>query len=215
MDTQLLVIGGGPGGYVAAIRAAQLGIATMLVEGQHLGGTCLNIGCIPSKALIHLAGEVDKVRRYESDNALGVRVQQAGIDVAQAMRWKDGVVRRLTGGVATLLRKHGAQVIDGWAEIVDGKTVDVQTMSEGGRQTRRITCEHLLLAPGSVPVALPSLPFGGQVISSTEALVADRDSARTRRRRRRLHRPRTRHGLPQAGRRGHGDRSAVAGAARL
>ena len=171
MDTQLLVIGGGPGGYVAAIRAAQLGIATILVEGQHLGGTCLNIGCIPSKALIHVAGEVDKVRRYESDNALGVRVQQAGIDVAQAMRWKDGVVRRLTGGVATLLRKHGAQVIDGWADIVDGKTVDVQTMSEGGRQTRRITCEHLLLAPGSVPVALPTLPFGGRVISSTEALA--------------------------------------------
>ena len=171
MDTQLLVIGGGPGGYVAAIRAAQLGIATILVEGQHLGGTCLNIGCIPSKALIHVAGEVDKVRRYENDNALGVRVQQAGIDVAQAMRWKDGVVRRLTAGVATLLRKHGAQVIDGWADIVDGKTVDVQTMSEGGRQTRRITCEHLLLAPGSVPVALPSLPFGGPVISSTEALA--------------------------------------------
>jgi dihydrolipoamide dehydrogenase len=87
------------------------------------------------------------------------------------MRWKDGVVRRLTGGVATLLRKHGAQVIDGWAEIVDGKTVDVRTRSEGGWQTRRLSCEHLLLAPGSVPVALPSLPFGGPVLSSTEALA--------------------------------------------
>jgi len=170
MDTQLLVIGGGPGGYVAAIRAAQLGIATTVVEGEHLGGTCLNIGCIPSKALIHVAGEFEHARRYADDNALGVRVQQPTFDVAQAVRWKDGVVRRLTGGVAALLRKHGAQVIDGWAEIVDGKTVDVRTKSEGGQQTRRLTCEHLLLAPGSVPVALPALPFGGRVVSSTELL---------------------------------------------
>jgi len=170
MDTQLLVIGGGPGGYIAAIRAAQLGIRTTLVEGEYLGGTCLNIGCIPSKALLHVAAEFDKVQRYAADNALGIRVQQPGFDAAQAMRWKDGVVRRLTGGVATLLRKHGADVIDGWAEIVDGKTVDVRGQRPGGMQTRRLTCEHLLLAPGSVPAALPSLPFGGRVISSTEAL---------------------------------------------
>jgi dihydrolipoamide dehydrogenase len=170
MDTQLLVIGGGPGGYIAAIRAAQLGIKTTLVEARFLGGTCLNVGCIPSKALIHLAGEFDRVQRFSSDNALGIRVQQPAIDAAQAVRWKDGIVRRLTGGVATLLRKHGADVIDGWAEIVDGKTVDVRGQRPGGMQTRRITCEHLLLAPGSVPAALPSLPFGGRVISSTEAL---------------------------------------------
>src|SRR5512134_4053836 len=105
MDTQLLVIGGGPGGYVAAIRAAQLGIATVLVEGAHLGGTCLNIGCIPSKALIHVAAEFAKARRYASAGALGIRVQQPTFDAAQAVRWKEGVVRRLTGGVATLLRK--------------------------------------------------------------------------------------------------------------
>jgi dihydrolipoamide dehydrogenase len=170
MDTQLLVIGGGPGGYIAAIRAAQLGIATILIEGEQLGGACLNIGCIPSKALIHVAGEFDNARRYASENALGIRVQQPSFDVAQAVRWKDGVVRRLTGGVATLLRKHGAQVIDGWAEIVDGKTVDVRAQRPGGMQTRRITCEHLLLASGSAPAELPSLPFGGRVISSTEAL---------------------------------------------
>jgi dihydrolipoamide dehydrogenase len=170
MDTQLLVIGGGPGGYIAAIRAAQLGIRTMLVEGEFLGGTCLNVGCIPSKALLHLAAEFDKAQRYATDNALGIRVSQPSLDTAQAIRWKDGVVRRLTGGVATLLRKHGAEVIDGWAEIVDGKTVDVRGQRPGGMQTRRISCEHLLLAPGSVPAALPSLPFGGRVISSTEAL---------------------------------------------
>ena len=170
MDTQLLVIGGGPGGYIAAIRAAQLGIATVLVEGEYLGGACLNIGCIPSKALIHIAGEFERARRYASDNALGIRVQQPTFDAAQAMRWKDGIVRRLTGGVASLLKKHDAQVIHGWAEIVDGKTVEVRAQRAGGEQTRRISCEHLLLAPGSVPAALPSMPFGGRVISSTEAL---------------------------------------------
>jgi len=173
MDTQLLVIGGGPGGYIAAIRAAQLGIATVLVEGEYLGGACLNIGCIPSKALIHVAGEFERARRYASDNALGIRVQQPAFDAAQAMRWKDGIVRRLTGGVAALLKKHDAQVIHGWAEIVDGKTVEVRAQRAGGEQTRRISCEHLLLAPGSVPTALPSMPFGGRVISSTEALSPD------------------------------------------
>ena len=105
MDTQLLVIGGGPGGYIAAIRAAQLGIATILIEGEYLGGTCLNIGCIPSKALIHVAGELDNTKRYAADNTLGIRVQAPTFDALQAVRWKDGVVRRLTGGVATLLKK--------------------------------------------------------------------------------------------------------------
>jgi dihydrolipoamide dehydrogenase len=170
MDTQLLVIGGGPGGYIAAIRAAQLGIKTTLVEGEYLGGACLNIGCIPSKALIHLAGEFDRARRFAADNALGIRAGEPTLDAARAMRWKDGIVRRLTDGVAALLRRHGAEVINGWAEIVDGKTVDVHAQRPGGMQTRRLTCEHLLLASGSAPAALPSLPFGGRVISSTEAL---------------------------------------------
>jgi dihydrolipoamide dehydrogenase len=170
MDAQLLVIGGGPGGYVAAIRAAQHGIATVLVEGEHLGGTCLNVGCIPSKAWIHVAGEFERARHFAGDSALGIHAGEPRFDAGRAVQWKDGVVRRLTGGVAALLKKHGAQVIDGWAEIVDGKTVDVHTRGAGGRQTRRLTCEHLLLAPGSLPVALPALPFGGRVISSTEAL---------------------------------------------
>mgnify|MGYP001152987013 FL=1 len=113
MDTQLLVIGGGPGGYIAAIRAAQLGIKTTLVEGEYLGGACLNIGCIPSKALIHLAGEFDRARRFAADNALGIRAGEPTLDAARAMRWKDGIVRRLTDGVAALLHRHGAEVING------------------------------------------------------------------------------------------------------
>src|SRR6476619_4652576 len=122
--TTLLVIGGGPAGYVAAIRAAQLGITTMLVEGARLGGTCLNIGCIPSKALIHAAEEFDKARhwagRSSNQSPLGIQVQSPSIDLAQTVRWKDGIVQRLTGGVAALLKKHGAQVLEGWATVVDG-----------------------------------------------------------------------------------------------
>ena len=167
--TTLLVIGGGPGGYVAAIRAAQLGIATTLVEGDKLGGTCLNIGCIPSKALIHASEQFEHARQYAQDSALGIRVESPRIDLAQTVRWKDGIVARLTGGVGSLLKKNGVQVIAGWARIVDGKTVEVA--AGAGQDGLRIVCEHLLLAPGSEAVALPAMPFGGAVISSTEALA--------------------------------------------
>lgn len=167
-STTLLVIGGGPGGYVAAIRAGQLGIPTVLVEGEQLGGTCLNIGCIPSKALIHAADEFEKARHYANGSALGIKVQSPQIDLAQTVRWKDGIVSRLTGGVGALLRKNGVTVIKGWATVVDGKTVDVAT-AQG--EAVRVTCEHLLLATGSLPVELPFMPFGGNVISSTEALA--------------------------------------------
>ncbi|MBG9390027.1 dihydrolipoyl dehydrogenase [Caenimonas aquaedulcis] len=167
-STTLLVIGGGPAGYVAAIRAGQLGVPTVLVEGAALGGTCLNIGCIPSKALIHAADEFEKARHWSNSSAIGIHVDAPRIDLAQTVKWKDGIVSRLTGGVGALLKKNGAQVIAGWATIVDGKTVDVRTP---GGDTVRVTCEHLLLATGSTPVELPGLPFGGMVISSTEALA--------------------------------------------
>ena len=165
--TTLLVIGGGPGGYVAAIRAAQLGVRTTLVEGEALGGTCLNIGCIPSKALIHAAQAFEQARQWAEGSPLGVRVAQPSLDLAQTVRWKDGIVGRLTGGVASLLRKAGVRVIAGRATLVDGKTVDVR---DANGEVQRLRCEHLLLAAGSRPIELPGLPFGGPVISSTEAL---------------------------------------------
>jgi len=172
--TRLLVIGGGPGGYVAAIRAAQLGIATTLVEGEAPGGTCLNIGCIPSKALIHAAEAYDTVARAASsssaDSPLGIRASAPSIDLHRTQAWKEGVVSKLTGGVAALLRKAGVQYIQGWATVVDGKTVDVVGPGDGAATTR-VHCEHLLLATGSEPIELPQLPFGDTVISSTGALA--------------------------------------------
>ncbi len=169
-STTLVVIGGGPGGYIAAIRAAQLGIATILIEGDQLGGTCLNIGCIPSKALIHAAEEFEKAKHYSHGSAIGIQVSDPSINIAQTVSWKDGIVKRLTTGVGALLKKNGAQVVKGWAQILDGKTVAVM---QDGKEVSRITCQHLLIASGSTPVELPFMPFGsgsGKVISSTEAL---------------------------------------------
>ena len=162
-NTTLLIIGGGPGGYVAAIRAGQLGIPTILVEGQALGGTCLNIGCIPSKALIHVAEQFHQTQQHSQQSNLGIKVSPPSLDITQSVAWKDGIVDRLTSGVAALLKKHGVKVIHGWAKILDGKSVEVDG--------QRIQCEHLLLATGSSSVELPMLPLGGAVISSTEALA--------------------------------------------
>lgn len=170
-QTTLLIIGGGPGGYVAAIRAAQLGIATTLVEGECMGGTCLNIGCIPSKALIHASEAFHKTCHFAGDSPLGIHVDAPRIDLAQTVRWKDAIVQRLTHGVAALLKKHGVKVIRGWARVVDGKTVEVSPQESGADAARlRIACEHLLLAAGSQEMTLPGMPFGGRVISSTQAL---------------------------------------------
>jgi dihydrolipoamide dehydrogenase len=182
METTLLIIGGGPGGYVAAIRAGQLGIKTVLVEGEQLGGTCLNVGCIPSKALIHAAEEFHKASHYAAvgadESPLGIRAAAPSIDIGRTVAWKEGIVKRLTGGVGALLKKNGVQVVRGWARILDGKTVEVMgaegsktgAANDAGGQTTRIRCEHLLLATGSEAVELPFLPFGGNVVSATEAL---------------------------------------------
>ncbi len=174
-QTQLLIIGGGPGGYVAALRAAQLGIATTLVEGAALGGTCLNIGCIPSKALIHAADAYAAARQQaEGGSVLGISVSGLNLDLGRTQAWKAGIVAKLTGGVAALLKKRGVRLIQGWAEIVDGKTVEIRAAAGADPSApQRIQCEHLLLAAGSQELALPGLPFGaggGRVVSSTEAL---------------------------------------------
>src|SRR6202162_1836278 len=103
ISCKLLVIGAGPGGYVCAIRAGQLGVDTVLVEAKKPGGTCLNIGCIPSKALIHAAQEFDAVARSAAGkSALGITAGKPGLDLAKTMLWKDGIVSRLNGGVSGL-----------------------------------------------------------------------------------------------------------------
>jgi len=164
---KFLVIGAGPGGYICAIRAGQLGVDTVIVETVKAGGTCLNIGCIPSKALIHAAEEFEKVSHMAgAKSPLGISVEAPKLDLAKTVAWKDGIVGRLNSGVLGLLRKAKVKIVHGKARFRDGKTVEVET--EMGTQV--IRAETVVIATGSEPVELPSLPFGGPVISSTEAL---------------------------------------------
>jgi len=163
---KVLVIGGGPGGYVAAIRLGQLGLDTVLVETDRLGGACLNVGCIPSKALIHAASAAHALREPRGLSALGLSVGPPKLDFARTIAWKDSIVARLTGGVGALLKKARVRTLLGAATIVDGKTATVR--ADTGET--RIAAEHLVLATGSEPVELPALPFGGDILSSTDAL---------------------------------------------
>jgi dihydrolipoamide dehydrogenase len=170
ISCRLLVIGAGPGGYVCAIRAGQHGIDTVIVEARKLGGTCLNVGCIPSKALIHAAGEFNRIARIAAGSSpLGISTHRPGLDLSKTMAWKDGIVGRLNSGVAGLLKKAGVKVVEGWARFRDGKTVEVET--EIGQQI--IRAEQVVIATGSSATELPFLPFDGRVISSTGALALD------------------------------------------
>ena len=167
ISCKLLVIGAGPGGYVCAIRAGQFGVDTVIVEERKPGGTCLNVGCIPSKALIHAAEEYDRIVHLASgQNPFGIRTTRPELDLSQTIAWKDTIVGRLNSGVSGLLKKSKVKMVQGRARFRDGKTVEVET--ETGRQI--IRAENVVIATGSAPVELPSLPFGGAVISSTEAL---------------------------------------------
>ena len=168
ISCKLLVIGAGPGGYVCAIRAGQLGIDTVIVEAAKPGGTCLNVGCIPSKALIHAADEFHRLSGYQSGtDPLGISLASPQIDLKKTIAWKDRIVGRLNTGVAGLLKKARVKSVEGHARFRDGKTVVVAT--ETGDQV--IRAEAIVIATGSAPVELPALPFGGPVISSTDALA--------------------------------------------
>lgn len=165
LTCKLLIIGAGPGGYVCAVRAGQLGIDTIIVDPQAPGGTCLNVGCIPSKALIHAADEFHRIAEAGA-GPLGITAPAPSIDLSRTIAWKDGIVARLNAGVTGLLSRAGARLIAGTARFVDGKTVEVS--GPDGRQT--IRAEFIVIATGSAPVELPVLPFGGDILSSTEAL---------------------------------------------
>ncbi|MCB2113886.1 MAG: dihydrolipoyl dehydrogenase [Parvularculaceae bacterium] len=169
LTCKVLVIGGGPGGYVAGIRAGQLGLDTIVVDAEALGGTCLNVGCIPSKAIIHAADEFEKATHFANSSALGISAGKPKLDLTKTVAWKDGIVKRLTTGVGGLLKKNKVRTLKGWATFADGKTVDVK-MADG---VQRVHAEHVIIATGSIPVELPFLKFGGNVISSTGALALD------------------------------------------
>lgn len=167
IKTKVLVVGSGPGGYVAAIRAGQLGLDTTIVENERLGGTCLIRGCIPSKALIHVAGKFEAMQHATGGGSLGIRLREPPVlDLPKTVEWKETIVDKLNSGVGALLKRVKVKVVQGWATFSDAKTCVIS----GNDEPVSVTAEHVILANGSEPVELPSLPFGGAVLSSTEAL---------------------------------------------
>ncbi|MCL6597275.1 MAG: dihydrolipoyl dehydrogenase [Alicyclobacillus macrosporangiidus] len=164
-DIDVLVVGAGPGGYVAAIRAAQLGKSVTIVDKAELGGVCLNRGCIPSKALITAA------HQYEAAKASPIPgiTSSATLDFGKVQAWKQSVVDKMTGGVKTLLKGNKVRVVQGEVFFTGPNEVRVLSEYEG----QRFRFKDCILATGSRPIELKALPYGKRVLSSTEALALD------------------------------------------
>jgi len=163
----LIVIGAGPGGYVAAIRAAQLGMKTACVEREYLGGTCLNVGCIPSKALLDSSEKYYALKHSYVKH--GINVGDIKLDLAQMMKRKDDVVKGLTSGVGGLFKKNKIEHLRGHGTITAPGTVEVKS-ADGKSQT--YTAKNIIIATGSAPIQIPALPFDKQyILSSTEGIA--------------------------------------------
>src|SRR6266850_4269454 len=166
ISTQLVVVGGGPGGYAAAFLAADLGLSTVLVDPEaNPGGVCVYRGCIPSKALLHVADVIGEARHAK---AWGVDFGEPTINLDKVREFKDNVVKRLTSGTGQLVKARKIQYVQGYAEIVDAHNLRVKLVV-GGEE--RITFEHAILATGSLPAIPPMLKVDDpRVMDSTAAL---------------------------------------------
>lgn len=166
IDVDTLIVGAGPGGYVAAIRAAQLGQKVTIVDKGELGGTCLNVGCIPSKALIE-AGAMANAAKGNTD--LGITTENVKVDFSKVQEWKGGIVNRLTTGVESLLKGNKVDIVKGEVYFVDDHQVKV--MDETQSQT--YTFKNCIIATGSSPIEIPSFPFSDRVLDSTGGLALE------------------------------------------
>jgi len=165
MSKHIVLIGGGPGGYVAAIRAAQLGAQVTLIEKDTVGGTCLNRGCIPTKALLQSAEALSSVRNAA---ALGISIEGASVDFPAVMKRKEAIVKKLVAGVTALLRKNKIEVIEGIGTLIDSKTVGI--LGKGNR----ISADSTIIATGSKPSMIPIKGIDNPgVITSDEALTME------------------------------------------
>jgi dihydrolipoamide dehydrogenase len=168
MTYDVVVIGAGPAGYVCAIRCAQLGLQAAIVEQERVGGVCLNVGCIPSKALIAAAKLVHKIRHAD---VMGIRAKLEGIDLQKLVAWKAGIVGKLTAGVGGLLDSHKIATFAGRAKVTAKDRVEVT----GRDGTQVLATENIVVASGSTPIEVPGFAFDGEhVWSSTDALSPKR-----------------------------------------
>src|SRR5690606_5399714 len=158
-EFDIVVLGGGSGGYATALRASQLGLSVALVEGAKVGGTCLHNGCIPTKALLHAAELADQAR--ESSH-FGVNTSLEGIDMAGVNNYKDTVIGGLYKGLQGLVKSRGVTLVEGWGKLVGPDAVEV----DGTRYTGK----HVVLATGSYARSLPGLEIGGRVVTPDQAL---------------------------------------------
>lgn len=158
----VVVLGGGSGGYAAALRSAQLGQSVLLIEAGKLGGTCLHNGCIPTKALLHAAEVADAAR--DSEN-FGIHASFNGVDMAGVHKYKDGVINRMFSGLKGLIKARGITVVEGWGKLTSRNTVEVDGAQYQGK--------NIVLATGSYARSLPGLDIGGRIITSDQGLVMD------------------------------------------
>ncbi|ENH97220.1 dihydrolipoamide dehydrogenase [Gracilibacillus halophilus YIM-C55.5] len=163
IELDTLVVGAGPGGYVAAIRAAQTGQKVTVVEKGTVGGVCLNVGCIPSKALIQAGHRYEHAHGEES---MGITTENVSVDFSKVQEWKGSVVNKLTGGVEGLLKGNKVDIVQGEVYFVDKNTVKV--MDEKNSQT--YTFNNCIIATGSTPIELPTFKYSDRVLDSTGAL---------------------------------------------
>ncbi len=169
IDSQykLIIIGAGPGGYVAAIRAAQLGLKTLIVERQFIGGTCLNVGCIPSKDLL-TATELYELIKHAKD--FGITVGEVSIDLKKMQSRKNRNVKALTAGVEYLLKQNKVDIFKGSARFLDKNSLELSA----GDEIQKVAAENVIIATGTVPIELPGLSFGDpDILDSTKALALD------------------------------------------
>ncbi|MBP3963369.1 dihydrolipoyl dehydrogenase [Paenibacillus lignilyticus] len=163
LDIDLLVIGAGPGGYVAAIRAAQLGQSVLVVDKQYVGGVCLNVGCIPSKALISASHQYESISHASS---FGITASDVKVEWSKVQEFKNGVVKKLTGGVGQLLKANKIQFFAG--EVMFISDTEARVFNE--QEAPRYRFKNCIIATGSRPIELKAFPYGGRIVSSTEAL---------------------------------------------
>ncbi|MBK7581550.1 MAG: dihydrolipoyl dehydrogenase [Myxococcales bacterium] len=162
----VVVLGGGPGGYPCAIRLGQLGLKVACVEAEEYGGVCLNWGCIPSKALISTAHQYEKAGKASEQ---GLSFGEVSIDVDKLQAWKNGIVKKLTSGVRHLLKQNGAEAIEGMGRFVDAQTLEVKQKS--GELLRVRATRGIVVATGSATIEVPGFEFDGkQIIGAREAV---------------------------------------------
>ncbi|GAA0613456.1 dihydrolipoyl dehydrogenase [Virgibacillus siamensis] len=166
IEVDTLVVGAGPGGYVAAIRAAQTGQKVTIADKGNLGGVCLNVGCIPSKALIQAGHLTEHARGNEE---LGIKTENVSVDFSKVQEWKGKVVNKLTSGVEGLLKGNKVDVVKGEVYFVDKNTVKIMD----DKQSQTYTFNNCIIATGSTPIEIPSFKFSDRVLDSTGALNLD------------------------------------------